>query len=60
MLRFAKLALATGAAAARCCTTTPSASSTTPPAPRQALERADEAGWTVISIKDDWATVFAD
>ena len=26
----------------------------------QALERAGAAGWTVISIKDDWATVFAD
>ena len=26
----------------------------------QALERAKADGWTVISIKDDWATVFAD
>jgi phosphoserine phosphatase len=26
----------------------------------QALERARAAGWTVVSIKDDWATVFAD
>lgn len=25
-----------------------------------ALERARSEGWTVISIKDDWATVFAD
>ncbi len=25
----------------------------------QALARADEAGWTVISIKNDWANVFA-
>ena len=24
----------------------------------QALERAGEAGWTVVSVKDDWATVF--
>ena len=24
----------------------------------QALEQADLAGWTVVSIKDDWATVF--
>ena len=24
----------------------------------QALERADRDGWTVVSIKDDWATVF--
>ncbi len=26
----------------------------------KALERADTAGWTVISIKNDWTTVFAD
>ena len=26
----------------------------------KALERAGQAGWTVISIKDDWAKVFAD
>ena len=26
----------------------------------KALERAHAAGWTVISIKNDWATVFAD
>ena len=24
----------------------------------QALERADSDGWTVVSIKDDWTTVF--
>jgi phosphoserine phosphatase len=24
----------------------------------QALERAETSGWTVVSIKDDWATVF--
>ena len=24
----------------------------------QALERADAAGWTVVSVKNDWATVF--
>jgi phosphoserine phosphatase len=24
----------------------------------QALAKADEHGWTVVSIKDDWATVF--
>jgi len=24
----------------------------------QALERASEQGWTVISVKDDWASVF--
>jgi phosphoserine phosphatase len=26
----------------------------------QSLERADTEGWTVVSIKDDWASVFAD
>ncbi|MGW1344346.1 HAD family hydrolase [Kribbella sp. NPDC002412] len=26
----------------------------------QALERASARGWTVVSIKNDWATVFAD
>jgi hypothetical protein len=26
----------------------------------QSLERARADGWTVISMKDDWATVFAD
>jgi hypothetical protein len=26
----------------------------------QSLERADEEGWTVVSIKNDWSTVFAD
>ena len=25
-----------------------------------ALERARAEGWTVVSMKDDWATVFAD
>ena len=25
-----------------------------------ALERAADEGWTVVSMKDDWATVFAD
>ena len=25
-----------------------------------ALERARNEGWTVISVKDDWSTVFAD
>jgi hypothetical protein len=24
----------------------------------QALERADLSGWTVVSIRDDWFTVF--
>ena len=26
----------------------------------QALERAGQDGWTVVSIKNDWATVFRD
>jgi hypothetical protein len=26
----------------------------------QALERAAAQGWTVVSVKDDWSTVFAD
>ena len=25
-----------------------------------ALDRAKAQGWTVVSVKDDWATVFAD
>jgi len=25
-----------------------------------ALERARDEGWTVVSMKEDWATVFAD
>ena len=25
-----------------------------------ALERARDEGWTVVSVRDDWATVFAD
>jgi hypothetical protein len=24
----------------------------------QALERADAAGWTVVSMKNDWTTIF--
>jgi hypothetical protein len=26
----------------------------------QSLERAESEGWTVVSIKDDWSSVFAD
>jgi hypothetical protein len=26
----------------------------------QSLERAEQDGWTVVSIKNDWSTVFAD
>ena len=25
-----------------------------------ALERAKERGWTIVSVKNDWGTVFAD
>ena len=42
------------------CTTTPTASSTTPPGPRTPSTKARAQDWTVVSIKDDWATVFAD
>ena len=41
-------------------TTTRSASSTTPPAPRRRSSRPRRQGWTVVSMKDDWARVFAD
>ena len=41
-----------------CSTTTPSASSTTSPGAEQSLERAKSDGWTVVSVKDDWGTVF--
>jgi phosphoserine phosphatase len=39
-------------------TTTPSASSTTRAVPSRALAKADASGWTVVSIKNDWAAVF--
>ena len=26
----------------------------------QALAKAAEAGWTVVSVRDDWSTVFAE
>ena len=43
-----------------CATTTRSASSTTPPAPEQSRpRRGGRRGWTVVSVRDDWATVFA-
>ena len=41
-------------------TTTTSASSPTPAAPRRRWPRRAELGWTVVSMKDDWNTVFAD
>ena len=65
------LAAATRTATCRCCgsptarptrlrilssTTTPTASSTTRRAPR--TRSRGRRGWTVISIKDDWTTVF--
>ncbi len=25
-----------------------------------ALDRAADEGWTVVSVKDDWSTVYAD
>jgi hypothetical protein len=40
------------------CTTIPNASSPTPRA-EDALDRARADGWTVVSVKDDWGTVFA-
>ena len=39
-------------------TTTPSASSTTRAAPSRPSSRPGTDGWTVVSVKDDWATVF--
>jgi hypothetical protein len=29
-----------------------------PPAGEEALRRAEERSWTVVSVKNDWATVF--
>ena len=40
------------------CTTTASASSTTRAAPSRRSSRPAASGWTVVSIKNDWATVF--
>ena len=42
-----------------CSTTTPSASSTTSPAPSRPSRRPTPAAGRSISVKDDWATVFA-
>ena len=41
-------------------TTTPSASSTTRREPSSRSKRAAADGWTVVSIKNDWGSVFAD
>ena len=43
-----------------CSTTTPSGSSTTRPAPRRRWSVAAAEDWTVVSVKNDWTTVFAD
>ena len=43
-----------------CCTTTPSANSTTPRAPNGRSSMPRQYGWTVVSLKNDWATVFSD
>ena len=58
MLRYA----AAGARRCGCssCTTTRSASSPTPPAPRTRSSRRAAADWTVVSIKNDWVTVFSE
>ena len=41
-------------------TTTPSASSTTRRAPRSRSDQAAAEGWTVVSVKNDWSTVFSE
>ena len=58
MLRYAggKIARPSGCS---CSTTTTSANSRTRPA-RKMPSNADEHDWTVVSMKNDWATVFAD
>ena len=43
-----------------CCTTTPSANSTTPQAPNARWTMPSQYGWTVVSMKNDWTTVFSD
>ena len=52
--------LADGPARCSSSTTTRSASSTTPTGAEDALARARDHGWTVVSIRDDWRRVFAD
>ena len=42
------------------CTTTPIANSTTPQARRNRWSRLHSDGWTVVSMKNDWTTVFSD
>ena len=41
-----------------CSTTTPSASSSTSEGADVALKQAGELGWGVVSMRDDWSTVF--
>ena len=43
-----------------CCTTTPSANSTTPQERNAHWSMPRQYGWTVVSMKNDWATVFGD
>ena len=52
----------TGGRGCACCsaTTTPTASSPTTTGAEDALARATERGWTVVSVKDDWTQVFPD
>ena len=39
---------------------TPSANSTTPQGRNARWIRQRQYGWTVVSMKNDWATVFSD
>ena len=44
--------------ACSCCTTTTSANSTTPPALNRRWSGPKGSGWTVVSMKNDWAAIF--
>ena len=43
-----------------CCTTTPSGSSTTRPGRSRPSRSRGQQDWTVVSMKEDWATTFAE
>ena len=43
-----------------CCTMTPSANSTTPQGRNGRWSTPRQYGWTVVSMKNDWTTVFSD
>ena len=58
MLDFAQQRRQAVAAAPRRSTTTPSASSTTPRARSRRCKRRASGGWTTVSVRDDWSTVF--